>query len=904
MLGWMLNRGGRASEAPDDNLVDQPDTPAPVFAARALKSALFGTPAPAATTRSEKSKKHQQTANAASKSSANAPALGTPAKQRPQSILLTPGVGTARRKRVSFDQDVAPADGKNGSKSGLPDDCPGKFPSPWVAPAQADDGEDSAAARRPRTSLTEKLENSRKFKPQPRQQDAEGNKAKPAPATNIFSTKSNTEERASDVAEAIWEDDDDQPDASDRERDVTVDLNEPCSGSGRFWKSEYTRYHDEARAEMEKLVRYKNLAKSYAKIKDGEALELNKRLSEEQAKVAAMETQVAELTRRIAKSHMCGNGGGGANDEGDQAEILRDLTRQATLATQYRTQVKELEAIIKEGQAAAAAGSPDPETPRRRNGSRVVSPRSNQALIESQRQLKRAREQVRELEGLKSDLRAVERRVDEMQSAKERAEAELDESKAKAKDAAAKLAVVEERARRKTEALEQLQEDHSKLRDESRKAAREAKAELRAKNEEIARLKKALESNKPDPIAVGQAASEHSDDVPTPYTPGPADVDWTVNVTQMELEQGTPNRMVGRRHKATEVSQPVTPLREEPRSRRQARAPVAVTYDEPPKAPADDAPVDMDDSTPRAGRRVPKLDDPRPTERQQRASRRVTTNDEDIDKEDWTRRLDQIKPNLDTPQPSERRERASRRTMTRSDAPEEAKPAVTRHFRRSSAAASDDEALGGGGGGESSLRERLRSHSRTAQRFFTTAATATATRSRRRRDSATGLSEREDQNEDAVTHGDDDDLFKPRPVRHSADAGMLGGSAPRTRPTTRRTSSSRPDSSVEPSSRPADAESERRTTRTASTATNSRADEEEPQIDLLADRFARLGGGAAAAKAAPRTEAVPDTSMAATVGNTTRSTTLPPDRHAAAMARLQKRREERRRALDKENIRP
>ncbi|KAL8326640.1 hypothetical protein RB597_003106 [Gaeumannomyces tritici] len=899
MLGWMLNRGGRASEAPDDTLVDQPDTPAPVFAARALKSALFGTPAPA--TRSEKPKKQPQ-----QQQSANAPALGTPAKQRPQSILLTPGVGTARRKRVSFGNDVAPADGKNGSKSGLPDDCPGKFPSPWVAPAQADDGEDSTAARRPRTSLTEKLENSRKFKPQPRQQDADGDRTKPSQAASIFtSTKDTAEERASDLAEAIWEDNDDQPEASDRERDVTVDLNEPCSGSGRFWKGEYTRYHDEARAEMEKLVRYKNLAKSYAKIKDGEALELNKRLHEEQAKVAAMETQVAELTRRIAKSHMNG-AGGGADDGGDQAEILRDLTRQATLATQYRTQVKELEAIIKEGQAAAAAGSPEPETPRRRNGSRVVSPRSNQALIESQRQLKRAREQVRELEGLKSDLRAVERRVDEMQSAKERAEAELDESKAKAKDAAAKLAVVEDRARRKTEALEQLQEDHSKLREESRKVAREAKAELRAKNEEIARLKKALESNKTDSIPVAQEPSEQSDDVLTPYTPGPADVDWTVNVTQMELEQGTPIRMVGRRHKTTEVSQPATPLREEPRTRRQARAAVEVTYDEPPKAPADDAPIDLDDSTPRPSRRGPKLED-RPTERHHRASRRVATNDEDVGKEDWTRLLDQIKPNLDTTQPPERHQRASRRTTTRSDAPEEVKPTATRHFRRSSAAASDDDALGGG---ESSLRERLRSHSRTAQRFFTGAATGTTTRSRRRRDSATGLSEREEQAEGAVAHGDDDDLFKPKPVRHSVDAGVPAGSTPRAHLTTRRTSTSRPVSSVEPSSRPADAELDRRTTRTAPAATNGpvtvpsrrSVDEEEPQIDLLSDRFARLGG--AVTKPAPRAEAAADTSMAATVGNTTRGTTLPPDRHAAAMARLQKRREERRRALDKENIRP
>ena len=49
-------------------------------------------------------------------------------------------------------------------------------------------------------------------------------------------------------SEGEWEDD-------VCNHDVTVDLNEPHSNSGLYWKSEFNRYHEEAQAEMDKLVR-------------------------------------------------------------------------------------------------------------------------------------------------------------------------------------------------------------------------------------------------------------------------------------------------------------------------------------------------------------------------------------------------------------------------------------------------------------------------------------------------------------------------------------------------------------------------------------------------------------------------------------------------------------------------
>lgn len=128
MLGWMLKRGENAPDAADEQgaylsihqsssiarhlqilttgfgldttSLDQPDTPAPVFAARAIRSALFGTVAPSSDETLHKGS-HEETSKQTA-TSFNGP--DTPSK--PQGILLTPGTGTSRRKRVSFGRDI------------------------------------------------------------------------------------------------------------------------------------------------------------------------------------------------------------------------------------------------------------------------------------------------------------------------------------------------------------------------------------------------------------------------------------------------------------------------------------------------------------------------------------------------------------------------------------------------------------------------------------------------------------------------------------------------------------------------------------------------------------------------------------------------------------------------------
>ncbi len=83
----------------DDTQIEQPDTPAPVFAVRALKTALFGTPAPKETRPWDSGKGRESQLVETASSDPKSP-------NKPVGILLTPGTGTSRRKRVSFNQDV------------------------------------------------------------------------------------------------------------------------------------------------------------------------------------------------------------------------------------------------------------------------------------------------------------------------------------------------------------------------------------------------------------------------------------------------------------------------------------------------------------------------------------------------------------------------------------------------------------------------------------------------------------------------------------------------------------------------------------------------------------------------------------------------------------------------------
>ncbi|KAK2070760.1 hypothetical protein P8C59_005231 [Phyllachora maydis] len=501
MLSWALKRNaGGAPDGPeaDDTQVDHTDTPAPVFAVRALRTALFGTPAPR-----ESEAKHEKELVANKNKpviqrtdSGKSVDLRSPS--RPQGILLTPGTGTSRRKRVSFGHDVkAGGNVRIGDDSALPDELPGKFPaSPFVAGKSETTSKAKSQQPRPRTRLAEALERARQNKSKgvaaasaadSRCQDA---KTKPARQDSLQEKKPDE-----DQWEEIEDDNDDVDPDADRDMNVTVDLNEPQSRSGKYWKSQFEDYHAEAKAEMGKLVRYKALAKSYAQQKDSEALGLHARLREEQEKVRRMERQLAASGRQVTAK---------AKREGGHydAELVEDLARQTSLAREYKEQVKDLELLLQdmeheddqEQDAEGRAGT---------RQHRVTSPRTHTTLLEAQRELRRARIQVKELERLKeerdrlkSELRFAEQRASKLAEENKKLAADLAQSGSKVSGLEKEASALKTQARQRDRELRKLKEDHEKLKENAKARYLEAEQVVHKKNDKISSLKDELQSLK------------------------------------------------------------------------------------------------------------------------------------------------------------------------------------------------------------------------------------------------------------------------------------------------------------------------------------------------------------------------------------------------------------------------
>ena len=114
--------------------------------------------------------------------------------------------------------------------------------------------------------------------------------------------------------------------------DITLNLEDPHSESGKYWKTEFDNYRVRTNREIKKLIQYRSIAKSYARKKDTEAMRLADKLKEEEEKVAEMERQVSRLA-----SSMVGDG-----STGDKEHLLQGLTKQTALALQYKQQVTSL----------------------------------------------------------------------------------------------------------------------------------------------------------------------------------------------------------------------------------------------------------------------------------------------------------------------------------------------------------------------------------------------------------------------------------------------------------------------------------------------------------------------------------------------------------------------------------
>ncbi|KAF2750067.1 hypothetical protein M011DRAFT_483954 [Sporormia fimetaria CBS 119925] len=267
MFTWLT--GPRVSNVVNDvglddtTFLEPPDTPAPQFAVKALKQAIFGTPAPqeqnSAKALDMKPKTNERNPTAPVLPPPREASVPTSPSKLPNGILMTPGTASRGRKSVSFGAHVVDNEGKRGgfTRSGIPSDCPGKFPSPWTPGTQlnAETQNDSKA----RTKLTEALYNA----------------------------------RAADTPRSTQ-----KPKAKD-DSDITLDLSAPRSESGKYWKQQYESYAEKSQKEAKKLLAKQQLAKNYAKKKDAEAIEAINRLEDERKRFRSRERQLEQQNKTM-----------------------------------------------------------------------------------------------------------------------------------------------------------------------------------------------------------------------------------------------------------------------------------------------------------------------------------------------------------------------------------------------------------------------------------------------------------------------------------------------------------------------------------------------------------------------------------------------------------------------------
>ncbi|CBY01091.1 hypothetical protein IAQ61_011980 [Plenodomus lingam] len=269
MFSWIT--GPRIANAiedlqPENNyestIIEQPETPAHQFAVKAFKHAIFGTPAPEDTNGASKPSERKKRLDAANAKKIDLPAPPettppvSPSKQ-PGGILMTPGTTSKGRKTVSFGSQVMDNEGKkvNGGKSGIPNDCPGKFPSPWTPGAQLK--LDPSSDKRPRNKLTEALLDAR----------------------TTTQPTSGQKPRARD------------------DTDITIDMGAPRSESGKYWKEQYESYAERSEKEMKKVIAKQQLAKKFAMKKDGEVTELVTKLEQERKRFRQRERELEQQNK-------------------------------------------------------------------------------------------------------------------------------------------------------------------------------------------------------------------------------------------------------------------------------------------------------------------------------------------------------------------------------------------------------------------------------------------------------------------------------------------------------------------------------------------------------------------------------------------------------------------------------
>ena len=316
----------------EKSMLEPPETPAPLFALRAFKTALFGTPKEPEDEEVENVDEGVQAEGTTEKDTqvqlekTKAPSNAV-SPSKPQGILMTPGTTTTHRKTVSFGLAVMDNEGKPSvytSKTGLPQNYPGKFPSPWTTKSADMESKKSQTALT--KSLYEVRDQSSKsvlVTDEKAKQTGSSENDSQFATTQTLLLKNGKQEAAQTPKNE-----------SGSNADATLDLNEPRSRSGRHWKSKYERQHDRSKEEIRKLIKYKELARSYAKKKDSEKDGLSELLGEERRKVRLMEEEISKLAGEIAGQQMNLNS---PEEDGDSLE--KQLAHKTAKNLEYKRKV-------------------------------------------------------------------------------------------------------------------------------------------------------------------------------------------------------------------------------------------------------------------------------------------------------------------------------------------------------------------------------------------------------------------------------------------------------------------------------------------------------------------------------------------------------------------------------------
>ncbi len=315
-------------------LEEPPETPAPLFAVRAFKTAIFGTPHPNQNDDLNDEKRLGQSRAVKAKEPipqqrtphGTAPSLGLsteldckekiePLTSPAKGILLTPGTAATKRKTVSFgglannsaDKTKRKLDETNARVDASSNDQ--GFLAPEVLRSESKN----------QSSLTKTL-----FKAQleasKKKLSTEASQEKSEARALLLTSKDTMA-----VGTTSWEE------VPDLAVDTTIDLSQPRSRSGQHWKAEYEQYHKNSAREMKKIIKYGQNVKSYALKKDSEATSLGEKLKQELSKLAAMEAKVSKLATQLATGRQ-----GGPSGDADQIELVSDLAKQTALAIRYK----------------------------------------------------------------------------------------------------------------------------------------------------------------------------------------------------------------------------------------------------------------------------------------------------------------------------------------------------------------------------------------------------------------------------------------------------------------------------------------------------------------------------------------------------------------------------------------